>query len=132
MRFQHRFGALSFFNAGDVMRALLHLFALRSNRAIGLNIENLIESEAGKKFVAPSAAMNDVKMSLAKFFQSQRHRRHCAHKGGIHHRAMFEINDELAVTAVDHLLREFFQATAVEEVALPFYSHPNGGAVHAH
>jgi len=29
-------------------------------------------------------------------------------------------------------LREFLQAPAVEEVTLPFYSHPNGGTVYAH
>jgi proteasome lid subunit RPN8/RPN11 len=29
-------------------------------------------------------------------------------------------------------LREFFQAPAVQEVALAFHSHPNGRTVHAH
>jgi hypothetical protein len=45
---------------------------------------------------------------------------------------MFQINNKLAVTAVDHFLREFLQAPAVQEVTLAFHSHPNGGTVHAH
>ena len=45
---------------------------------------------------------------------------------------MLQIKNKLAVAAVDHFLREFFQAPAIQEVALAFHSHPNGGAVHAH
>ncbi len=71
-------------------------------------------------------------MTLAEFLQPQRDGRHCSHEGRIHHRAMFQIENKLAVTAVDHFLRELLEAPAVQEVTLAFHSHPNGRTVHAH
>ncbi len=44
--------------------------ALRSGRAIRLNVENLVEPEAGEKFMAALAATNDVEPPLAEFFQA--------------------------------------------------------------
>src|SRR5439155_95428 len=82
----------------------------------------------GKKFAAAIATMHDMEMTLPEFLQPQRHRRHCSHEGRIHHRAMFQIKNKFAIAAIDHLLREFFQAPAVQEVALAFHSHPNGGS----
>src|SRR5579864_5816161 len=110
---------------------VLHFLAFRSSCAVGTNFENLVQPETGKKLPASLTTMDHAKMSLAKLFQSQCHCGHCSHESGIHHRAMFEIENELAVTAVYHLLRELFQVPAVQEVALAFHSHPNGGAVHA-
>ena len=45
--------------------AFLELFAFRSDCAVCLNIENLIETETGKKFAAALAAMDDMEMPLA-------------------------------------------------------------------
>ena len=132
MRFQHRFGALFFLRFGGEASVLFHLFAFRSDRPIRVNIENLVESESGKKFSTALTGVDDMKMALPQLLQSQRDRRHCSHESGIHHRAIFQIDHKLAITAVDHLLREFLEAPAVEEVALPFHSNPNGGTVYAH
>ena len=133
MRFEHRLGLLPLLGLGAIARVLFHFIAFRGNHgAIGANFENLIQAKTGKKFVAAIAAVDNVKVAFPKFAQPKRDRGQRSHKRRIHHRAIFQINYELAVTAVDHLLREFFQTSAVEEVTLAFHSHPNGGAVHAH
>ena len=72
-----------------------------------------------------------MKMTLAEFLESQRDGRHCTHKRRIHHRAMLQIDDKLAITAIDHLLRELFQAPTIQEIALALHSHPNGGTIYA-
>ena len=97
-----------------------------------MNFENLVKAKSGEKLLAAIATTNDVKMALAEFLQPKCHCRHRSHEGRIHHRAMFQVYYKLAVAAVDHFLREFFQAPAIQEGTLTFHSHPNGGAVHAH
>jgi len=48
-----------------------------------------------------------------------------AHEGGVHDRTTLEIDHELAVAAVDHLLGKFLQPGAVQEGALPLNTHPH-------
>ena len=131
MRFEHRFTCFLFSSLGTV-DFLFHFLAFRGQGTVGADVENLVQSESGKKVAAALATMYDVKMSLPDFLQTQRDRRQRPHECGIHHRAILEVNYKLAVTAVDHFLREFFEAPAVEEVALPLHSNPNGGTVYAH
>ena len=97
-----------------------------------MNTEDLIKTKPGQKIPAAISAVNDVKMTAAELLQAQRHPSHRAHEGGIHHRAIFQVDHKLAITAIDHFLREFLEAPTVEEVALPFHSNPNGGTVYAH
>src|SRR2546421_3658715 len=97
-----------------------------------MDLKNLVQSETGKEVAAALATVHDLKVALPKFFQSQRDRGHCPHECGIHHRATFQIKDKLAVTAVDHFLRELLKVPAIEEVPFAFHTHPNGGTVNAH
>src|SRR2546423_1759966 len=104
MRCQHCFGALFFFRARAIACGFVHhFFAFRSDHTVGMDFKNLIESQSGKKLVATLAAMHYSKVTLSKLLQPQSHRGHCSHEGGIHHRTMLEVKNELAVTPVDHL-----------------------------
>ena len=107
MRFQHGLGRFFFSRLSAVGRVLLHFLAFRGRRAIGPNIENLVEPQPGKKVAAALAAMDDVKMALTNFSQSKGDRGQRSHKCRIHHRAILQVDDELAVTAIDHFLGEF-------------------------
>ena len=106
-------------------------FALRRRRAIRLNVEDLIEPEAGKQFAAALAAMNHVKMPVAEFLQAQSHARHCPHEGGIHHDAILQVDDEFAIAAVHHLPGKFLEVAAVQEAAFALHPHPDGWAVYS-
>ena len=70
--------------------------------------------------------MHHVQMAVAEFLQAQSHARHRAHEGGIHHGAILQIDDEFAITAIDHLAGELLQVAAVKEIALALDPHPNG------
>src|SRR5438552_3006633 len=58
------------------------------------------------------------------------HPSHRAHEGGIHHRAIFQVDHKFAVAAIDHFARELLQVPAVQEASFTLYLHPDGWAVH--
>ena len=72
-----------------------------------MDAEDLVETKTAKEFATALAAMDNVQMSVSQLFQAKSHTCHCPHKGGIHHRALFQIDNELAITAIDHLAGEF-------------------------
>jgi len=108
----------------------LEQFALRRGGPIRVDVEYLIEPETSQETPAALTAMDDVKMAVPKFLQAQRHARHRAHKGGIHHRAILQVHDKFAVATVDHLAGKFLEIAAVEEASLALDFHPNGIAVY--
>ena len=67
---------------------------------------------------------------LHSFVQAQRHPSHRAHEGGIHHRAIFQVDHKFAVAAIDHFSRELLQVPAVQEASFTLHLHPDGWAVH--
>ena len=105
-------------------------FTFRRDGAIGMYVEELIKTQAGEQFVAARAAVNDMQMPLAKFLQTQRHSSHGSHESGIHHRTIGQIDNEFAVTTINHLARELFQIPAVQKIALAVDLDPDGWAVH--
>ena len=96
-----------------------------------MNAENLIEAETGQELAAALSAVDDMKMPVAELAQTQGHSRHRSHERGIHHGAMFEVDDEFAIATVDHLPGEFLQVAAVEKASFALNSHPNGFAVYS-
>src|SRR6516162_4262768 len=74
--------------------------------------------------------MNHMKMPAAQFLQSQRHSGQRPHKRRVHHRAIGQIDHELAVAAVHHFPRELLEISAIEEASLAFDLHPHGWTVH--
>lgn len=96
-----------------------------------MDTENLIETETGKQISTAFTAMNDVKVSMPQFLQAKRHACHRPHKGGVHHGAFFQVDDELAIAAINHLPGEFLEVAAVEEGTFAFDFHPNGLAVYS-
>ena len=105
-------------------------FTFRRDGAIGMHVEQLIKTQTGEQLVAARAAVNDMKMPLAKFLQAQRHSSHRSHESGIHHRAIGQIDNEFAVTTIDHLARELFQVPAIQKIALAFDLDPDSWAIH--
>ena len=105
-------------------------FTFRRGGAVGMNIEQLIKTQAGEQLVAARPAVNDVKMPLPKFLQTQRHSSHGPHEGRIHHRAIGQIDNKFAVTAIDHLARELFQVPAVQKIAPAFDFNPDRWAIY--
>ena len=122
---------LLLFGRRTVRLVSLEQFALRRGCPVRMDIENLVKTQAGEKIAAALAAVDHVKMSVAEFLQPQGDARHRAHEGRIHHGAVLEIDDKLAVTTVDHLAGELLEITAVEEIALALDFHPNGIAVYS-
>ena len=72
-----------------------------------------------------------MEVAVTELLQPQGHTRHGAHEGGIHHGAILQIDDELAVAAVNHFLGELLQITAVQETSLTFHPYPNSWTVSA-
>ena len=105
--------------------------ALRRRRAVRMDAEDLVETKTGQEIVASLTTVDHVKMSVPQFFQAQSHSRHCSHEGGIHHDALFQVDDEFAIAAIDHLAGEFLEVAAVEEATLALNLHPNGIAVYS-
>jgi hypothetical protein len=70
--------------------------------------------------------MNDVQVPVSDLLQTQGHAGHRAHEGGVHHRAILEVDDEFTVAAVHHFLGEFLQVSAVQEVAFALDLDPDG------
>src|SRR4030095_5508632 len=66
---------------GRVAVALRERLAARGLGPVGLEIEDVIESQTGKQFAASFAAMNDMQTAFAEFLQAQRHPRHRPHEG---------------------------------------------------
>src|SRR5882762_8499032 len=95
-----------------------------------MNTEDLIKTKPGEELPAAICAVNDVKMTAAELFQTQRHASHGAHESGIHHRAIFQVNHKFAVPAIDHFARELLQVPAVQEASFTLDLHPDGWAVH--
>ena len=98
--------------------------------AIGVNFKDLVETQTGQKFVAARSAMHDMKMTVTQLLQTQGHSSHRPHESGIHHRAVFQVDDELAITAVDHFLGKFLQVSTVKEAAFALDLDPNGWPVY--
>ena len=73
-----------------------------------MNVKDLVETQTGKQFVTASSAMHDMKMTVAQLLQTQRHSSHRPHESRIHHRTVFQVDDKLAITTVDHFLGKFF------------------------
>lgn len=68
MRFQHRLGLLLFFVlARPVPGTALERVAFGRSRAIGVNVEYLIEAKPGEQISAAIPAVNDVKMTSTEF-----------------------------------------------------------------
>jgi len=95
-----------------------------------MNVKDLVETQTRKKFVTASSAMHDMKMTVAQLFQTQCHSSHRPHESRIHHRAVFQIDDKLAVTPVDHFLGKFLQVSAVKEASFALDPDPNGWPVY--
>lgn len=95
-----------------------------------MNTEDLIKTKPGQEIPAAISAVNDVKMTAAELLQAQRHPSHRAHEGGIHHRAIFQVDHKFAVPAIDHFARELLQVPAVQEASFTLHLHPDGWAVH--
>jgi len=106
-------------------------FALRRRRAVRVNAKYLVETKTRKEIATPITAMDNVKMSVPQFLQAERNASHCPHEGGVHHGAFFQIDDELAIAAINHLAGEFLEVAAIEEGTLAFNFHPNGLAVYS-
>lgn len=114
MRLQDGLGLLLFgLDGGARRRVGVERLTFRRAGAVAMDAENLVQTKTGKQFTAANAAMHDVKMTVPEFLETQGDARHRAHKGGIHHGAILQINDELAVSAVDHFLGELLQVSAV-------------------
>ena len=65
MRFQHRLRLLSLlFRRLIGLLLALERLTFGSNRAVGVNAEDLIEPQSGKKLATPGSAMDDVKMAV--------------------------------------------------------------------
>ena len=45
--------------------------------------------------------------------------------------AFFQVDDEFAIAAIDHLAGKFLEVAAVEEAAFALNLHPNGIAVYS-
>jgi len=95
-----------------------------------MNTEDLIKTKPGQEISTAISAANDVKMTAAELFQAQRHPSHRTHEGGIHHRAIFQVDHKFAVPAIDHFARELLQVPAVQEASFTLHPHPDGWAVH--
>ena len=105
-------------------------FALGRRRTIGLDTKDLVETKTGEQLPASISAMHDTEMAVPEFFQAQGYTGHGAHKRGIHHGTISQVDDELTVTTVDHLLGELLKVPAIQETSLSFHLHPNGRTVH--
>ena len=131
MCFQHRLGLLLFFVlARLVPGTVLERVAFGRSLAISVNVEYLIEAKPREQFPAAIPAVNHMKMTSTEFFQAQRHAGHCSHECGIHHRAIRQINDKLAITAVQHFARKLFQVAAIEETTFSLYFYPYGRTIY--
>src|SRR5437868_7756489 len=91
-----------------------------------MNIKDLIQSKPGKELLAAVSTVDDMKMPMAKFLQSQCHARHRSHKCGIHHGAARQIHDKFAIAAIQHFARELLEVAAIEETTFSFHFHPYG------
>ena len=131
VRLQHCASLLLLLPGGGFSgRFTRQLLAFGRRGAVAMNIEKLVKPEPVKQFAAAPAAVNDVQVSMTEFLEPQGHASHGSHEGGIHHRAVAQVDDELAVTAVDHLAGKFLEVPAVQKVALTFDPNPDGGAVY--
>src|SRR6266508_266754 len=131
MRFENRLGLLLLLVLSRLIHgSALECLAFRRSRAIGVNVEYLIEAKPREQIPAAIPAVNDMKMTSTKLLQAQRHAGHCSHECGIHHRAIRQINDKLAITAVQHLARKLFQVAAIEETTFSLYFHPYGRTIY--
>ena len=101
-------------------------FALRSIRAIGVNVKNLIQPQPGEKVTTPRAAVDHVQMTAAQFLQAESDACHRSHEGRVHHRALLQVDDEFPISATDHLAGEFLQIATVKEIALTLDPDPHG------
>src|SRR4030095_12155896 len=97
MSFQHFPGLLFFCHLRGRERV-----AFRSARAVGGNLEKLVETEAREQLPAAFAAMHHLQVSLAEFLQSQSQSCHCPHEGRVHHETVTQIDDELAIAQSQH------------------------------
>jgi hypothetical protein len=132
VRIQHLPGVLLLLFIGrSGGRFALEQFALRRRVAVRMDAKDLVQTETVQEVAAALAATDNVEMSVSKLFQAQSHARHCPHEGGIHHGAFFQVDDEFAIAAIDHLAGEFLEVAAIEEAALAFHFHPNGFAVYS-
>src|SRR4051812_33196895 len=101
MRLEHGFG-LTAFVVSRMISCGIQQFAFRCSGAVSVNAKDLVEAETGEKLLAARAAMHNMEMPVPQFLQPKRYTGHRSHKSGVHHRAVFEIDDELAIAAVYH------------------------------
>ena len=80
---------------------------MRRRRSVRVDAEDLVETETAKEVATALAAMDNVEMSMPQFFQAQSQAGHGPHEGGIHHDTFFQVDDEFAMAAIDHLAGEF-------------------------
>ena len=131
VRLQHGAGLLAFLVARRFSsRSFGEYFTFGRGGAVDMHIEELIKTQPRKQLVAAVATVNDVQMALAKFFQAQRHSRHGSHERRIHHRAIGQVDNKFAVTAIHHFTRELFQVAAIQKIALAFDFDPDRWAIY--
>ncbi len=94
-----------------------------------MNAKDLIKTQAREELTTAISAVNDMEMAAAELLQPQGHAGQRAHKGGIHHRAIGQIDHKFAIAAVDHFSGKLLQVAAIQEIALAFYFNPDGWAI---
>ena len=112
--------------------------AVGGGRAI--DRKDLVQPQPGEQIVVALVGVDDVHLALADFAQAQGDAGERAHERRIHHRAIRQINHEIAVAAVNHGRGETFDPSAVLERAFALHADADhflvapyqdrGGSVH--
>src|SRR5260370_12713218 len=88
-------------------------------------VEKLVQPQATQRFRVPLIEINDRQTAFAQLAKPERDSSERANKRRIHHRTIAQIDDELAGTAMDHLLGKVSQSRAVCGRTVSLHPNPN-------
>ena len=96
--------------------------------AVTVEFEDVIQSKAGEQLQIALVGVDDAQGSTAGFAEVQGSARQHAEKGGIHHRAAFEVDDEIAHALGNHALDRLLGLETVLKGASAIHPHPENAA----
>jgi hypothetical protein len=125
----------------DLARNKLTLFTMSA--AALIELKDMIEPKAHHQLPTPRIGIDDfqpealaairicglaldILVIIFLLRQAESHTRQCSHECGVHHGAVFEVHNEMAVSFLDHFRRKLLDGSAILKGPFAFDADPDG------
>ena len=96
--------------------------------AVTVQLQDVVQAEAGEQLEIALVGVHDAQRAAAGFAEIQGSTGQHAEKGGVHHGAALEIDDEIAHALRNHALERLLGLQAVLKGASSVHPHPENSS----